>query len=262
MLAVFFGLKMHMKGGINTYLIAFVLSASAMGISHRGLALYAFFMIPLFFIWSFRPASRLRNIKKLRLAAFVIVSINLTGFMVLVNMDIAGWGVYANYLSRDWLEAISNMRESAITYYPKRASYGIGLDISSNMMTFYSGLKIYIYYLFAPFPWQVNSFLDIYGTMESILRMILIYFSIKHWRNTIGSKKRLLGLMLILFFSITFLYAIGTTNYGTAMRHHMLDWWIIVIIGIPPLMTKLSKFYFGMGIFKRTRSFKSIQVTS
>ena len=76
------------------------------------------------------------------------------------------------------------------------------------------------------------------------MRMILICFSVKQWRKAYGSQRRLLGLMLILYFSITFMWALGTTNYGTAMRHHMLSWWIIVIIGIPPLMKKLGRFLF------------------
>jgi hypothetical protein len=60
--------------------------------------------------------------------------------------------------------------------------------------------------------------------------MVLIYFSVKSWHTARGSQRRLLGLMLILYFSMTFMWALGTTNYGTAMRHHMLSWWIIVII--------------------------------
>ena len=109
---------------------------------------------------------------------------------------------------------------------------------------------------------MINNFLDVYAVMESIFRMTLIYFSVKHWRNAVGSQKRLFGLMLILYFSITLLFAIGTTNYGTAMRHHMLSWWIIVIVGIPPLMTKLSCIPFGLGTWRRKRSLKSLEVIS
>ena len=76
------------------------------------------------------------------------------------------------------------------------------------------------------------------------MRMILIYFSVKQWRKAYGSQRRLLGLMLILYFSVTLMWALGTTNYGTAMRHHMLSWWIIVSVGVPPLMEKLSRFWF------------------
>ena len=77
------------------------------------------------------------------------------------------------------------------------------------------------------------------------MRMILIYFSVKQWCNACGAQRRLLGLMLILYFSMTFMWAVGTTSYGTSIRHHLLSWWIIVIVGIPPLMEKLSRFLFS-----------------
>ena len=143
-----------------------------------------------------------------------------------------------------------------------RATYVVPFNLSSSYAMVYSGLKIYVYYMFVPFPWQVGSLTGLYAGTESIMRMILIYFSVKQWCNACGLQRRLLGLMFILYFSMTFMWAVGTTNYGTAMRHHMLSWWIIVIIGIPPLMTKLNNVCSGMKIFRRKRSLKSLEVIS
>jgi prepilin signal peptidase PulO-like enzyme (type II secretory pathway) len=141
------------------------------------------------------------------------------------------------------LEAITTFRSNSIKVLG-RASYGIVVDNSSYPAAVYSIIKIYIHYLFAPFPWQVGGLSDLYASMESIMRMILIYFSVKQWCYAKDSQRRLLGLMLILYFSMTFMWSLGTTNYGTSIRHHMLSWWVIVIVGIPPLMEKLSRFSF------------------
>ena len=146
-------------------------------------------------------------------------------------------------LNQNWLDVVSRFRANSIID-SGRTTYGVYLDVTSSYMLVYSGLKLYIYYLFAPFPWNIGSLTDLYASAESIMRMILIYFSVKQWRKAYGSQRRLLGLMLILYFSMTFMWALGTTNYGTAMRHHMLSWWIIVIVGVPPLMEKLSRFWF------------------
>ena len=67
----------------------------------------------------------------------------------------------------------------------------------------------------------------------------LICFFVFEWRKAVDLRKRLLGLLLLLFFSMSFLWAVGTTNYGTAIRHNMLIWWILVIGGVPPLIKKL-----------------------
>jgi hypothetical protein len=62
--------------------------------------------------------------------------------------------------------------------------------------------------------------------------------------------------MLVLYFSMTLMWAVGTTNYGTAIRHHMLSWWIIVIVGIPPLIGKLSRFRFRPIVNSSSRRFE------
>jgi hypothetical protein len=237
MLAVFFGIKMHLKGRLNVYIPIFILSVIGMCTLHRGLIGFAMFMIPLFFVWSLRPASHLGSIKKMRLLAFVMCPIAVIGLLIMSEK--AGLSAYARFINNDWLDVLSQIRDGPIKW-AGRTTYGVALDLSSNVMTIYSFIKIYFYYLFAPFPWQVSSFIDVYASMESFFRMILICFSVKHWINAVGSQKRLFGLLLILYFSITFLFALATSNYGTAMRHHMLSWWIIVVIGIPPLVTKLS----------------------
>ena len=248
MLTVYFGIKMAGKGGANLYLIALILSALAAGFFHQALIFYMVFLVLLFLAWTFLPITRLKNIKKLSLVAWIIIPFFLVGIIIFLNMKMldlrpANRGVFSTLIDVNWLEAISNYRVESIKN-SGRTAYGVYLDITSSYMMVYSGLKLYVYYLFAPFPWNIGSLTDLYASTESIMRMILICFSVKQWRKAYGSQRRLLGLMLILYFSITFMWALGTTNYGTAMRHHMLSWWIIVIIGIPPLMKKLGRFLF------------------
>ena len=242
-LAVYFGVKMHTKGWPNVYFIALILSALCMGWFHTALIVYAAFLVLIFVVWSLRPATRLWNIKKLRLAAFVIVPLFLIGMMVLPRLGLNELNTLSYLTNQNWLDVVARFRTNSILD-SGRTTYGVYLDLSSTYMMVYSTLKLYVYYLFAPFPWQVDSLTGLYAGTESILRMILIYFSVKQWRKAYGSQRRLLSLMLILYFSVTFMWAMGTTNYGTSIRHHMLSWWIIVIIGIPPLMEKLSRFWF------------------
>jgi len=120
-----------------------------------------------------------------------------------------------------------------------RTSYGVILDNSSLFTAIYSSFKMYMYYLFAPFPWHVTKIVDVYAACESFMRMTLIYFALKHWRNAYGVTKRAVSLLLILYFIMTIMWAVGTTNYGTALRHHMLTWWILVLFGIPLLIEKI-----------------------
>jgi hypothetical protein len=243
MLTVYWGIKMQMKGDINRYLFFTVVSSLVMGLFHNGLLVYSIFLIVLVMVWSLRPVSNFWSIKKLRLmavfVALVLVAVVTYSAKVEVYGGIRGLVALAK---GEMLETASTFRvlSERIT---SRTTYYISLDLSSPFATIYSSCKMYLYYLFSPFPWKVKNVLDVYGAMESFLRMILIYFSIKHWRKAHDVQRRLLGLMSVLFFSMSFMWAMGTTNYGTAIRHHMLSWWILFTAGLPLLIESLARLW-------------------
>lgn len=238
MLAVYFGIKMHIKGGVNTYLVAMIISALIMGLFHHALPVYAVFMIVLMTVWVVRPVSHFWAIKKLRLVAVLIIPVLLVGVYILSNMQIHGLAGLTALSDMNLLKDASGFREKA---HLSRATYGVSLDLSTPVMAIYSSVLLYIHYLFSPFPWQIRNILDVYAFIESALRFILIYYAIKHWHYSFGMQKRLFGLLLILFFSMSFMWATGTTNYGTAMRHHMVTWWILVVMGLPLLLTSMHR---------------------
>ena len=242
LLAVYFGLKMHMTGGINRYLLFMIISVACMAAFHQALCFYALFLVALFLLWSPRPVSRLLNIKKLRLIVFLVVP----ALVLAIPYFTAVTSPISRFLTGDIKELLDSISTYRNASFITRASYGLSFDSSSSFMVIYSTFKLYLYYLFAPFPWKVSNALDVYASMESLLRLVLICFALKNWRNAYGTQRRLLGLMLILYFSMTFLWALGTTNYGQAIRHNMLSWWILVITGLPLLMETLKRSFPGL----------------
>jgi hypothetical protein len=243
MLAVYFGLKMHITGDINRNFLFMAMTAVTMGSFHQALSIYALFLMILFLFWTLRPVSRLERVKKLRLMGVFAIPI-----LILSVATFAVKGSSLSYFASGDIELL----KYAELYRNKspwtRATYGIAFDTSSFSNTVYTGLKLYIYYLFAPFPWVINNAIDAYACIESLSRLVLICFAFKNWRNASGAQRQLIGLMLILFFSMTFLWAIGTTNYGTSIRHHMVSWWVLVIAGLPMLMETLNRALLGSSI--------------
>ena len=113
-----------------------------------------------------------------------------------------------------------------------RANYGMPLDASSLLNLIKSSSLIYLYYLFMPFPWQISNWLDVYGSFEAIMRFILIIFSILLWVREKNKKNRYIySLLLFIYVSMTFLWSMGSINYGQAIRHHLLTNWIIITLG-------------------------------
>jgi hypothetical protein len=239
---VYFGLKMHLKSGLSAYPVMMVLSAILMGITHKGLIVYALFLIVLFFVWTYQPISTFRNLKKYHLVALFFIPIFIACMFFVSNINSSSLVFLFSLFQNDMLTLAAGNRElTTIT----RASYSIPLDLSSFSGAFYSSFSIYLHYLFAPFPWHIRSWLDMFAFFESMLRLLLVYYSVKSWLNAIGKKKRLIGLMLILYFSMTFMWSMGTTNYGTAIRHHMISGWILVILGLPLLIDSIKHRYFS-----------------
>lgn len=237
MLAVYWGLRFHLEP-IKGAMIFCVSSALIMGLFHKALILYMLFLLPVLFLWfpkqvSSSPDSRWRFPRK----RFIIVSamlILIIGILIIgVLLEIQGLEVLSSVFSGKGLKYATDYR--AMLMFGKasdaRANYGIMFDTSSAGSLIKTTSSIYIYYLFAPFPWQITNWLDIYAFVESLLRFVLIAFSIIFWYRAEGMKRRIWGLLLVIYFSMTFLWAMGTVNYGTSIRHHLLTNWIIVLLG-------------------------------
>ncbi len=239
--AVYFGLKMRIypnKKILNfCFLLLFCL---CMGLFHKALFLYVAILVCVCLIWNINKTQSIFIINKYRLLILVITPLLLiTLFYIAGNSNISGAELFRMVASLDIFEAIAKHR----TYTPiGRASYVVPFDTSSFITVIYSSFLIYIYYLFTPFIWQISSITDIYAYLESILHMILLYYSIKLWRLEEGQTRQLLGMMLILFFILTLMFAFGTTNYGTGMRHKMMSWWMLALMGGPLLYTRIRQF--------------------
>ena len=239
MLAVYWGFRFHFKPTKGAMIFC-VFSALIMGCFHRALIIYMLFLLPVLFLWfpqqvPSSPDNRWRFSRK-RLIVIAAILILMIGILIMgVLLDIKGLEALGSVFSGKGLKYVVDYR-TRLMYEESldaRAKYGIMLDVSSPISFLKSVWLIYIYYLFAPFPWQITNWLDIYAFIESLMRFVLIIISIMCWYRAGGGKRRIWGLLLIIYFSMTLLWAMGTVNYGTSIRHHLLSNWIIVILGGP-----------------------------
>ena len=249
MLAVYWGLRFYLEPTKGAMIFC-VFSAIIMGCFHRALILYMLFLLPVLFLWfpkqvSSSPDSRWRFSRK-RFIVIGAILILIIGVLIIgVLLEIQGLGALASVFSGKGLKYAADYRTRLMFEKSPdaRANYGIMLDTSSLGALIKTSSLVYIYYLFAPFPWQVTNWLDIYALTESLLRFILIIFSLIYWYKADGVKRRIWGLFLIIYFSMTFLWSTGTVNYGTSIRHHLLTNWIIVIAGGSRLIEFLVQQY-------------------
>ncbi|NKB75739.1 MAG: hypothetical protein GKR96_01540 [Gammaproteobacteria bacterium] len=91
--------------------------------------------------------------------------------------------------------------------------------------------RSYFYYM----GWPVTGNYQLMSTsvlmVGGILRMLGIVSVIVIWCSRKGSEEehyRYLLLLLVIYVSLTFLWNVGTTNHGQALRHHMMTDWILL----------------------------------
>ena len=249
MLAVYWGLRFHLKPTKGAMVFC-VFSAIIMGCLHRALILYILLLLPVLFLWfpkqvSSSPDSRWRSPRK-RFIVIGVILILIVGILFIgVLLEIKGLSALRSVFSGKGLKYVADYRTKLMFEQSPdaRTNYGIMLDVSPIISFLKSVWLIYIYYLFAPFPWQITNWLDVYAFAESLLRFILILFSIISWYRAEGLQRSIWGLLLIIYFSMTLLWSAGTVNYGTSIRHHILSNWIILIAGGSRLIEFLSQQY-------------------
>ncbi|MCD6007028.1 hypothetical protein [Halomonas sp. IOP_31] len=74
-----------------------------------------------------------------------------------------------------------------------------------------------VYFLFSPFPWDIRSPKQALGMISSVLYLFLVWKIFKNWK-IIRQHQECVALLIILAL-LTFIFAIGVTNIGTAIRH-------------------------------------------
>ncbi len=261
MLSVYWGLRFHLKPAKEAMIFC-VFSALIMGLFHRALILYALFLVPVLFLFFPKQIfNSLKNIwcsSKWRLITISLILILITGILIIgVLSNVEGLEAMESFLSGKGLKYAVEYRERLIFEMAPhaRANYGIMLDTSSVGSLIRTTSLLFLYYLFAPFPWQVSELIDLYGAAESLLRFLLITFSIISWYRADGVQHRIWGLLLVIYFSMTFLWATGTVNYGTSIRHHILTNWIIIILGGPVLIDFVLRQF-----RKKSPTFKTVKI--
>jgi hypothetical protein len=110
-----------------------------------------------------------------------------------------------------------------------RATYDASMDFSSPIAFTVSLLKAYIYYQFYPFPWMISNLYDAYASLEGLFRLVGFFLLYRVWRRQSNFHYNVNAIIIILLMVST-IWAAGTSNYGTASRHHTTTNWIFLLM--------------------------------
>jgi len=224
---------------------ACLISFLGMGFFHQLLLVYAVFAAGLLLAmaWS---SGRLSRLQKIAVAGAVGVAL-VAGTAFVRTIETAPGDDYIAMMSSGPVRTLVEYREDIDRLEP-RTAFAAELDATSPAAFVGSAALVYLHYTAAPFPWAVENLLDLYASMESLLRLVLLAAAAAALWHNIGSKRRLLLFPILLYLSMTLLWALGTTNHGQALRHHLLTNWILFACGGPWLFAALH------GLLERSRA--------
>ena len=203
--------------------IYLMLSGFLLGQFHRGL--YAFSGVILL---AAIVSSYLRNRKSFPIAGYLLV------VPFVVFLSVYGFNLFSGQsydLSEGLYFAIQTYQEGTLANM-SRASYEPFLSGSEGTFSLLLFLPINLFqYLFEPMPWRISSIVDIVLTLENLFRGMLIYISIKGLMKTETLARRPLLFLFLAYLVIEIFWSFGTTNWGTAARHHVPGMGLILITG-------------------------------
>jgi len=205
---------------------AFLLSVVALAALHNGLAVYGLLLTCLV-AYSFTRSER-------RSAASTVAVILFFVACTAVWFALAGslGGASAAVVDGDVGEYAERYRSSSLD---ARAAYGIEVDASSLVGLLRTYPIALFYYFAAPLPWQASAAVDALALVENVLRLALIFAAALSIREQRSRARRLPSFLLIAGLLLECLWAMGTVNWGTAIRHHLVAYPLFVLLGSPKL---------------------------
>ena len=237
LLFVYWAIRLWKRSGILT-LLFMLMCALCMALLHQGLARYAVYLIVISLYWhifsryiSVRWPYSVRFLFAGLLLACVIITSQKMGLLM---------------TPREAVESGAEMHRSLLAHTDIRTNLSFIPDASSVLGIVITVPMVFAEYMFAPFPWQVENDKDILALLESMLRFVLLFFAVSSWRRSSGEVRSCYSFLLITVLGMELVWALGTANWGTAIRHHVPGCGVIVLLGVPGLILFMRKLHFGM----------------
>jgi hypothetical protein len=83
-----------------------------------------------------------------------------------------------------------------------------------------------------PLPWRISTFADIILFMENMFRIILLFSYFFYRKKLPQIQKDNMDIIILMWIIIELVWSVGTSNWGTASRHHVPAVGLLLIVGL------------------------------
>lgn len=134
--------------------------------------------------------------------------------IVLICTILAGVGFLSLWNNK--FTAVTDMDDVYVAASRARGGsvYLKGMEINSlGQLVIFAPVKLF-YFLFSPVPWNFRGIMDIVSFLfDALVYLVLIVRVIRSQRDSASN------LMMVIFVAMSIIFALGTYNSGTALRH-------------------------------------------
>lgn len=222
-LGIYAALKIYLDKSYK-YWFVLVGSSLGMGLLHQGLFTFGFFIIfSTLILLARRKYKGFSFVKIITIAPLIglVISIGIYQFS-----DYSMAGGYTK--SGEITDAVNRYRNKG-SEIEGRAQYMGKNEIKGAVDLVLYSPKILLSYLFEPMPWRKLNIFDLGVLIENVLRAWLIWTALRGFRKLPVREKNSVIFVFINYLMLEIIWSMGTVNWGTALRHHIPSFGLLVI---------------------------------
>lgn len=157
----------------------------------------------------------------------------LSTFMIILMLPVLGNSLFS---SGDGGLTGAAESYSSNALMESRAEYG-NLFKASNPLTI---IPTFLAYQLMPIPGKISNLSDVIAFAENFWRVFLLQI---YWRKkqTLSLDcRRNANMLLLMWFISELIWSVGTVNWGTASRHHVASYGLLLVVGLTGMSKKNS----------------------
>ena len=163
------------------------------------------------------------------ISLLTLVAMTFAGYFLVTMIPASPGNDYIEMLlaSENISHFIFRYREAVDSANP-RTTYGFMVETFDWRAALAGLSRSYLYYIGGPWPHELDKAIDYVPFVNSIARTTLIIACVYLVFRGHGNKS--VVSLLLLFFLVTLMWSIGSTNYGQAFRHNVQTDWILFLV--------------------------------
>ena len=237
-LALYAVLKIYFDRS-NVHWLVLLIAILGMGAMHGALIVSGIFIIvgTLFLITT-------RNRKGVSFTKLVLVSPIVILFLFYGFLSFMSFTTYGDRMDDGLTMAVQMYQEGTLSDgYDSRANYRTEVAVNDGLGGLILSLPYFLFqYLFEPMPWRISSIVDVVALLENMMRFWLIWNALKYLVGSYRNKpmfvehnyfgyERCILLIFLSYLLIESIWSLGTSNWGTASRHHLPSLGLLLVMG-------------------------------